>query len=290
MSADRLLPFVFEHLPVRGALVQLDAAWGEIVGAHDYPGPVAELLGQASAAAALIAHSLKFDGRLTLQLSGDGPVSLMVVQSTDELELRGMAQAQPALEPGSLAALTAPARCALTLETARRADRYQGIVDVTGETLAQCLEHYFDRSVQVESSFWLAADRRHAAGLLLQRLPESALELPEDDWRRLGLLAETLTLGELRGGAAMELLGHVFSEDDVRVFRARSPRFHCPCTRERAERALRILGRPEAEEALAEDGELVVTCEFCNRRRRFDAIDIARLFETSGQPGSDRVH
>lgn len=290
MSRDVLQPFLFEHLPVRGALVQLTETWRELASSQDYQAPVSRVLGEASAATVLIANSLKFDGQLTLQLSGGAPLELLVIQCTNELHLRGMALARPVSPEAGFPELSRGARCAMTVESSVLADRYQGIVDAGGESLADCLEHYFDRSVQVPTRLWLMADDVCAAGLLLQRVPDAVTPLPEDDWRRLGYMADTLTLGEMRDGIGTDLLAKLFSEDDVRAFRPRTTRFQCRCSMERVERALRLLGEDEVRETLEEQGELRVTCEFCNRVRRLDAIDVERLFAEGGQPASRRIH
>ena len=290
MGRDVLQPFTFEHLPVRGALVQLSETWRELASSQEYEAPVARVLGEASAATVLIANSLKFDGQLTLQLSGAGPLDLLVVQCTNELRLRGMALARPVPEQAAFADLSRGARCAMTVESSALADRYQGIVDARGESLSECLEHYFERSVQVPTRIWLLADGNCAAGLLLQRMPDAAAELPADDWRRLGLMARTLTLDEARDGIGTELVHKLFAEDDVRAFRPRSPRFECRCSTERVERALKLLGEEEVRATLEEQGAVSVTCEFCNRVRRLDAIDVERLFAAAAQPASGRIH
>jgi molecular chaperone Hsp33 len=290
LSRDVLQPFLFEHLPVRGALVQLAETWRELSGTQDYQPSIGRVLGEASAAAALIANSLKFDGQLTLQLSGDGPLELLVVQSTNELHLRGMALARDVAPQAGFSQLSRGARCAMTVESSVLADRYQGIVDANADSLAGCLEGYFERSVQLPTRLWLMADEDCAAGLLLQRVPDAAAPLPEDDWRRLGFMADTLTLDEMRDGIGIELLGKLFAEDDVRAFRPRTVRFECRCSIERVERALRLLGEDEVRETLEEQGEIRVTCEFCNRERRLDAIDVERLFSAGGQRASSRVH
>jgi molecular chaperone Hsp33 len=290
VGLDVLQPFTFEHLPVRGALVQLSDTWRELASSQDYAPPVARVLGEASAATVLIANSLKFDGQLTLQLSGDGPLELLVVQCTNELQLRGMALARPVSAQAAFPDLSHGARCAMTVESSALSDRYQGIVDARGESLSECLEHYFERSVQVPTRLWLMADGDSAAGLLLQRMPDAAADLPADDWRRIGLMAQTLTLQETRDGVGTDLLHKLFAEDDVRAFRPRTPRFECRCSIERVERALRLLGEDEVRDTLEEQGEVRVTCEFCNRVRRLDAIDVERLFSAGIQPSSGRIH
>ncbi len=290
MGRDVLQPFLFEHLPVRGALVQLERSWHDLASSHAYPPNVGRVLGEASAASALIANSLKFDGQLTLQLSGEGALSLLVVQCTNELELRGMALAAGAAPGDGFPELIGQARCAITVESKALADRYQGIVDASGPSLAACLEHYFRRSVQVPTRLWLMADERCAAGIMLQRVPDAAADVAEDDWRRLGFMADTATLAEMADGIGTGLLHKLFSEDDVRAFRPRGLRFRCRCSSRRVERVLRLLGEQEVRETLADEGEVKVTCEFCNRVRRLDRVDVERLFAGPAQPASDQIH
>lgn len=289
MSADdTVIPFLFESLPVRGALVQLKSAWQRMQVGHDYAEPVAEVLGHAAAASVLIAQSLKLDGSITLQIRGNGPLSMLVMQCTSELKLRGLAHAEPAAAALSFAEMVARSQCAITVEGRNIERPYQGIVDVSGDTLAASLETYFDRSAQIPSHLVLVSGPFVAGGLLLQKMPNGG-ELDEDDWRRLGLMAATLRDADLRAGIDTDLLGRLFADDDLRVFEARDAAFHCRCTRERTEDVLRLLGEQEALDALAADGHVDVTCEYCGRNRRFDEVDLKRLFAPA-VPASGRLH
>jgi molecular chaperone Hsp33 len=290
MSAkDAVVPFVFESLPVRGALVQLESAWQRMQLGHDYADPVVEVLGHSAAATALIAQSLKFDGIITLQISSDGPLSMLVMQATDDLDLRGMASARNVGSDTAFADLVAGARCAVTVDSGAMERPYQGIVEISPESLATSLENYFARSVQVPSHVHLAHDRVLCGGILLQQMPEK-LAMPEDDWQRLGLLAKTLRPQDLADGASHELLHKIFAEDDVRVFKPRQARFHCRCTQQKVEEVLRLLGEEETRAACEEQGRVEVTCEYCGRLRIFDAVDVTRVFTEQAVSGSDAVH
>lgn len=289
MAKDAVIPFVFEALPVRGALVQLENTWQRMQRDHDYPGPVTNVLGHSAAATALIAQSLKFDGTITFQISSDGPLSMLVMQSTDDLDLRGMASTQDVDGSMRYADLVAGARCAVTVDSGAMEQPYQGIVEISQESLAASLENYFERSVQVPSHLQLAGDEHKCGGILLQQMPEESPTL-EDDWRRLGLLVRTLRADDLAEGASHDLLHRIFAEDDVRAFRARGARFRCRCSRRKVEEVLRLLGEEETRAACEQNGQVEVTCEYCGRLRVFDAIDVARVFAEQAISGSDAVH
>ena len=286
---DLVLPFVFDGLPVRGALVQLDGAWQRMLRGHQYPDPVSEVLGHAASATVLLAQSLKFDGSVTLQISSDGPLSMLVMQSTDNLDLRGMALAREVSEDACFADLTCGARCAVTIDAGAMERPYQGIVEVSPDSLAASLENYFAQSVQIPSHLVLLTSSSFCGGILLQQMP-GEMEATEDDWRRLGFLIATLRSVDLAEGATPELLHKLFAEDDVRVFNSRPIRFHCRCSQSRVEEVLRLLGETETRAALTEKGSVEVTCEYCGRARSFDPVDVSRVFSSQVLAGSDLLH
>jgi molecular chaperone Hsp33 len=286
MIADRITPFVFDSLPVRGALISLSRAWRRMLRDHDYGLVVQETLGHAAAATGLIANSLKFDGAITLQIQGSGGLRMLVMQCTSELELRGMASADEAASADSFGDLVQDAHCAITVDSGDRP--YQGIVEIERSSLADSLENYFARSVQVPSHVALVSNESLSGGILLQQMPGQH-GLDDDDWCRLGYMAATLHTGDLESADGMSLVGKLFAEDDVRVFEPRPVAFRCRCTRRRTEEVLRMLGEAEAREVLAERGRIVVTCEYCGRRRDFDPIDISRLFSVNAVSGPDSV-
>jgi len=286
-TADHLLPFVFETLPVRGALIHLSRAWRRMLRDHDYEHAVRDTLGHAAAATGLIANSLKFDGAVTLQIHGDGELRMLVMQCTSELEVRGMATtADGRTGAEDFSDLIGKAHCAITVDAGERP--YQGIVEIDRRSLASSLENYFYRSVQLPSHVVLRCDDDFSAGLLLQQMPGHA-PMDEDDWRRLGYVAATLGNADFEDSVGLDLIRKLFAEDDVRVFESRPVAFRCRCSRRRAEDVLRMLGEAEAREAVTEQGRVDVTCEYCGRRRRFDAVDITRLFADNVVDGSDAL-
>ena len=287
--SDAVIPFVFESLPVRGALIQLQKSWQRMQLGHTYQMSVLETLGHAAAATGLIAQSLKFDGTITMQLTGDGPLAVLVMQCTSELELRGMASAPDLTNNASFAELVAQARCAITVDAGAMERPYQGIVEVTGASLADSLENYYAKSAQIPSHIQLVSEPSSCGGILLQQMPDKDSPL-EDDWRRLGMLAATLRPADIAAGVGIDLLGKLFAEDDVRIFRPKAARFECRCSRKRAEEVLRMLGEKEISTACAEKGRVDVTCEYCGSTRSFDAVDVSRLFSDHVVEGPDRVH
>jgi molecular chaperone Hsp33 len=269
---DSLTPFVFEGAAVRGGLVTLGATSRAILAGHRYPPPLARALSELLAAAALLSATLKFEGSLIVQLAGDGPVRLAVVECTHALDLRATAQwdAQrvAALPDDAAVAVLAggPAQGRLTITLdPREGSLYQGVVALDRAGTGGLIEHYLATSEQLASRLALAARDGAAAGLLLQRLPASG---PADDarWARLAARMDTVPADALMTGTAhATTLSALFPEDDLRLFEARPVRFRCSCSRERVENALRIAGRDEIEAALATDGRVEVRCEFCNR-------------------------
>ena len=286
---DVVVPFVFESLPVRGALVQLENAWQRMQENHAYTDPVTEILGHAAAATTLIAQSLKFDGSVTMQISGDGPLGMLVMQATDNLDIRGMATSNE-IEAGTpFSAMVAGAHCAVTVDAGAMERPYQGIVEIDPESLAASFENYFERSVQVPSHLVLHSTPSFCGGILLQQMPGEQ-PAAEDDWRRLGYLIATLRSEDLSAGATQDLLHKLFAEDDVRVFSQRTVRFHCKCTASKVEDALRMLGEQETREVLKEQGEVIVTCEYCGKVRAFDPVDVSRVFADHVVQSSGILH
>jgi molecular chaperone Hsp33 len=286
MTADYITPFVFDALPVRGALIHLSRSWRRMLRDHDYDAVVRETLGHAAAATGLIAQSMKFDGAVTLQIQGEGDLRMLVMQCTSGLELRGMASVDEDGDADSFGELMQNAHCAITVDTGDRP--YQGIVEIERSSLADSLQNYFARSVQVPSHVMLVSNASLSGGILLQQMPGQSI-LDEDDWNRLGFIVETLRTGDFENADSMQLIGKLFAEDDVRVFDSKPVVFRCRCSRRRAEEVLRMLGEEETREAVTDQGEVDVTCEYCGRRRSFDPVDISRLFADNVVTGPDSV-
>src|SRR5271170_7160175 len=294
---DCLHRFMFEQYPIRGHLVHLDAAWRALIEHRDYPEAIRDTLGEAVAASLLLAATIKFEGILSLQLQGEGPVHLMLAQCTGGLGVRGLARFRRHAQSGGIADLIGAGNLTVTLESDDGSQRYQGIVPITGNRLADSLQLYFENSEQLPTRLWLHADANGASGMLLQRLPGESSAAGahaasvEDAWRRVQLIGETLTFEELRTLADTEILRRLFSEDDVRLFEPSPVYFRCRCSRERVAGMLQGLGEAETRSVLAERGEVEVRCDFCNRAFVFDAVDIAQLFNAgASSDGGGRVH
>lgn len=285
MSADSIIPFAFESLPVRGALIHLSRAWQRMQRDHDYDALMLETLGHAAAASGLIAQSLKFDGAITLQIQGGDVLKMLVMQCTSDLEVRGMATVEEGTSAGSFAELTNKARCAITVDNGDRP--YQGIVAIDGRSLSASLKRYFDHSVQVPSLIALVANETHAGGILLQQVPGAPID--DDDWRRLHLLSETLRTEDFESGAGLPLIGKLFAEDDVRIHPSRTVEFNCRCSDQKVEDVLKMLGEDEARAALQEQGSIDVVCEFCGETRSFDLVDVSQLFADNVVTGPKSV-
>ena len=291
-QTDSLRRFVFERYPFRGQLVHLGPAWRAMMEHHDYPVEVRDSLGEAVAAAVLLASTLKFKGQLSLQLRGAGPMHLMLVECSDGLALRAVARFRDPPETRDLRELSGNGTLTVTLEGDDLANRYQGVVPLAGERMSDCLREYFETSEQLPTRLWLRADGEQASGLLLQRLPVTtrpasvtesgaggvAEEEIEDAWRRVQLVADTVTDLELSELADRDLLRRLFAEDDVRMFEAAPVFFRCRCSRARVEAMLRSLGREEVDSILEERDAVEVRCEFCSRAYRFDAVDVGTVF------------
>ncbi|MFN7087647.1 MAG: Hsp33 family molecular chaperone HslO [Burkholderiales bacterium] len=277
---DFLQRFLFEHAPIRGEIVHLDATWRTVLENHDYPPALRALLGEMMAAAALLAATLKFDGTLILQIQGGGPVRLLVVECTSQHHMRATAKWDGEPACGELRSLVGAAKLVITLVSDGGKQSYQSVVELEGAGIAEVLEHYMQTSEQLATRLWLACDDRRAAGLLLQKLPQRE-EADSDDWRRAQHLASTLSSPELLQLDPQQILHRLYHEDDLRIFGPRPVVFRCSCTRERVVAMLRMLGHDEIRSILDERGNIDVNCEFCNRKYRFDRIDAELVFATA---------
>lgn len=286
---DLVLPFQIEASGLRGRLVRFGPLLDDILGRHAYPEPVAHLLAETVVLTALLASALKYEGVFTLQAKGDGPVRLVVADVTSD----GAVRANAMFDEGRLTgtATTVPAllgkgHLAFTVDQGSDTERYQGIVDLSGETLWECAQHYFRQSEQLQAGLRSAVRHEEkgwrGGGIMLQRLPDPEKQVPtdrEDDWRRAMVLLGSATDDELVQPALSgeALLFRLYNEDGVRVFPAQPMRFSCRCSRERVASMLKSMPKAEIE-SLAIDGRVEVACEFCNTRYDFDQDQLAALY------------
>ncbi len=312
-DTDAVQTFALESSGIRGDLVRLGDSLDRIVSRHDYPTALAALIGEMLALTAMQSSLMKYDGIFTLQTKGDGPVKMMVADATSEGHLRGYAgfdaeRLETALArhgasggagPLAIADILGGGYLAFTVDQGEHTERYQGIVELTGHSLSDCLQHYFKQSEQIRCGLIVAAAHVdgawRAGGLILQRVPDqggSGRKSHEDlgaapledsdeaeDWRRAMILQASCTPGELLDWdlPINDLLFRLFHEEGVRVFQRRPLVARCRCSRGRLEETLRSLPRAEVEDCKI-DGEVVMSCQFCNQDYRFDAAALAQVY------------
>ncbi|MDB5794708.1 MAG: Hsp33 family molecular chaperone HslO [Noviherbaspirillum sp.] len=296
---DTLQKFLFENAAVRGELVDISETWRQVLARHEYPAAAKKMLGQMVAAAALLSANLKFNGSLVMQIHGDGPIKLLVVECDADLRLRATAKLaaeatiDDSLSVRRLVNANGHGRFVITLDPNDKMpgqQPYQGIVPLDGESVAEIIENYMLRSEQLDTKLWLAADDNVARGLLLQKLPkEGGTEGPVADdletWNRTVALASTVQDAELLHTDIDTLMHRLFWEETVRVFDPLHPKFHCNCSREKVANMLKMLGHQEIDAALADLGKLGINCDFCGQHYEFDSVDCAQLFATDTATG-----
>lgn len=303
---DCLHRFLFEHYPIRGHIVHLDAAWRALLEHREYPAPIRDALGEAVAASVLLAATLKFEGTLSLQVQGQGPMHLLLAQCTSDLGVRAVARYREEPTASGLLALSGATSLTVTLENDDLSQRYQGIVALDSDELSTSLQAYFENSEQLPTRLWLHADESGVSGMLLQRLSDDTVagrssnptdqttpsrEDIEDAWVRAQLMADTLEREELRTLSDREILRRLFNEDDVRLFESTPVFFRCRCSRERVIGMLRSLGAEEIRSVLTERGSVEVRCDFCNRAYQFDPVDVEHIFSAGSHgEGSSSTH
>lgn len=291
--SDTLSRVLLGNGTVKAQIVSLDQSWQQIVAGHPVGRTVLDQLGELTAAGVLLATSLKFDGSLVLQIHGDGPVALFVVECDAQgvfrstVKLRDDAQLQDADRLIDLVNRHGRGRFAVTLDPGPNAvnrQPYQGIVPFEGDSVASVLESYMTRSEQVPTRIWLACDGQRATGLLLQHLARDGGKSgmspaqSEENWQRMVMLASTITREELITLPSTQVLRRLFWQEDVAPMQSSQCRFACRCNREKVAAMLRMLGKPEIDDILQERGSVEIHCEYCNQRYEFDKVDAVQLF------------
>ena len=273
--------FYFAHSPVRGEIVQLTQTLDDIFKKHDYPLAIRTLLGELLTASVLLTATLKLEGRLSLQARGNGALKMMMAECNHHHEIRGIAQLDEHAtftHDASLKNCLGEGILVITLEP-EHGQRYQGVVPLEGETISRCLESYFSQSEQLPTRLWLASDATHAAGLLLQALPQSQDDEDEDRWPRVVQLTQTLKSAELLELSTDEVLYRLYHEESVTLPDAEKVSFACTCSRENTANALVSIGQAECDDIVAEQGDIRLNCQFCHTEYVFTARDINLLFQ-----------
>lgn len=284
---DTLNRFLFENTPVRGNIVNLTNTFQLALNKQQLPAGLKRALGELMAASALLTATLKMNGSLVLQIQSKGALKLLVVECTSDFGIRATAKWNGEIsDEQNLFDLIEHGQFVITLDPKDGGQTYQGIVPIEGDDISTILENYMLRSEQIDTKIWLASDGKSAAGMLLQKLPdtmnqvsrsEESAEHDIDAWNRVGHLADTITNEELLDLDTETLLHRLFHEEDVRLFEASNTKFFCSCTRTSVANMLRMLGNEEISGILEEQGKIEVNCDFCNTHYQFDKVDAAQL-------------
>lgn len=294
MTKDLLQRFIFENEPIRGEYIKLEDSLQTILAQHAYPPAIQRLLGEGLCAAALLSATIKFKGRLTVQFRGKGKLQLLLAQCDDKYQLRGLAKYDGDVTYEELMDSFQNGVLMIMLDSGVAGQRYQGVVEWQGNSLAESIQGYFRDSEQLATKIWLNADDQRAVGYLLQIIPvadENARamesEIVNPSWHRIISQTEASNLQALLDSSYPELLTQIYPDETIRVFDASPVTFHCGCTRKRGEDAISLLGRDEAEEELREKQSIVVTCDFCNKEYVFDRVDVEAIFKKYGESPPD---
>lgn len=284
-QSDQLYRYIFNQANIRGELVQLQQSYQSVIESYDYPPVIQKLLGELMAATCLLTATLKFEGEVSLQLQGEGPVKYAVINGTHDQKLRGVARwdEQLAQLPEQFEQLFIKGVLAITI-TPKDGERYQGMVALDKPSLGECIEAYFEQSEQLATKVMLktsiSADMPHAAGILLQVLPTSsqATEVEDrPDFEHLAQLTDTLTEQEMFSLPAKEILYRLYHQEDAELFTPQAVVFQCSCSRERSASALANVDKQELLDIVVADGDVSMNCQYCHAEYRFDAIDIEAI-------------
>lgn len=291
MANNTLHRYLFEDLSVRGELVQLDDAYQQIISSKEYPKAVQNLLGELLVATTLLTATLKFEGSITLQLQGDGPVSLVVINGDNDQKVRGVARFDGEIsDDTTLHQLMGKGYLVITIAP-KDGERYQGVVALDGKDLAACFEGYFERSEQLKTRLWLRLGefegKPHAAGMLLQVMPDGTGSA--DDFEHLEQLTDTIKNEELFGLEGEDVLYRLYNQDKVQLFEPQHVEFFCGCSRERSAGAIVTIERAEVDDIVKTEGKVSLHCDYCGTSYDFDSIDVANIFEDATK-GNDTVH
>lgn len=284
---DTLQRFVFENTPIRGNLVNLTSTLQLALNKQHLPAGLKRALGELMAASALLTATLKMSGSLVLQIQSKGALKLLVVECNSEFGIRATAKWKGEVsDEQSLFDLLSQGQFMITLDPKDGRQAYQGIVALEGDSISTILENYMLRSEQIDTKIWLHCDGNAAAGMLLQKLPDTMNQITKsedlsaqdlDAWNRIGHLADTITDDELLNLPTETILTRLFHEEDVRLFEASNTKFHCSCSRESVSGMLRMLGNDEITSIIEEQGKIEVNCDFCNAHYSFDKVDATQL-------------
>ncbi|WP_341659530.1 Hsp33 family molecular chaperone HslO [Vibrio sp.] len=291
MAHNVLNRYLFEDLSVRGELVQLSEEYQRIISSKEYPAPLKTLLGELLVSTTLLTATLKFEGSITMQLQGDGPVSLAVINGDNDQKIRGVARWEGDIkDDASIHDMMGKGYLVITIEP-NKGERYQGIVALEGDSLAEILEGYFANSEQLKTRLWIRTGEHQgkpqAAGMLIQVMPDG--KGSPEDFEHLEQLTDTVKDSELFSLEANELLYRLYNQEKVRIFEPQPVIFHCGCSREKSGAAIVTLERKEVNDILAEIGSISLHCDYCGTSYSFDQTQVSELFKQASS-GDNTLH
>ncbi|WP_367987765.1 Hsp33 family molecular chaperone HslO [Vibrio sp. NTOU-M3] len=291
MANNVLNRYLFEDLSVRGELVQLDEAYQQIISSKEYPAALQKLLGELLVSTTLLTATLKFEGSITMQLQGDGPVSLVVINGDHDQKIRGVARWEGDIaDDASLHDMMGKGHLVITIQP-QKGERYQGVVGLDGDTLAEVLESYFANSEQLKTRLWIRTGevegKPHAAGMLIQVMPDGTGT--PDDFEHLEQLTDTVKNEELFALEANELLYRLYNQEKVRLFDPQPVKFFCGCSRERSGAAIVTVDRAEIYDILSTEGSVSLHCDYCGTNYSFDESEVSELYNQAGS-GNSTLH
>lgn len=295
-------PFRLEKSGVRGRMVRVGSVLGEIMGQHNYPPPVSALLSEVLTLCLLLSAMLKYEGLFSLQIKGDGAIRMLVADVTSKGEVRAYAGFDEAAVKKAAKRkqdtdnhyyhLLGKGYMAFTVDQGGPDQRYQGIVELKGNSIADAVQHYFTQSEQIKTSFRMAVHPQdnhwRTGGIMIQHMPgeDAGRKLAEaehdiEDWARAAMLLSTCSEGEMLSPvlATSDVLYRLFHEEGVRIYSPTHVRFKCRCSREKVVGIIRTIPRAEIEDICQKEGEVSITCEFCNQKYAFTADDLNHIYK-----------
>lgn len=283
-NTDILNRYLFNQKHVRGELVQLQQCYQDIIANHDYPQGVRQLLGELLAATCLLTATIKFDGEISVQLQGDGPVGYMVINGNHKQEMRGIAKLTQKTQAQGLKNLIGKGNMIITIRPSK-GEAYQGVVALDADNLAECLAHYFEVSEQIPTKIWLFSDKdnQKVAGSLVQFLPgtddtdDGDIEKQQQDFQHICQLTNTIKTQEIFNLDAEVLLYRLYHQEEVRLFDPQPVKFVCGCSQKKCLGAIAQIEPSELKSILEEKGNVSMTCEYCKTTYSFDEQILAEF-------------
>lgn len=287
INQDLLHRYLFEKHHVRGELVQVSESFDSMLANHNYPDVVKKILGELLSATCLLTATLKFEGDISVQLQGDGPLQYAVVNGNHEQKMRAVARFDESVQGETIQDLFGKGYMVITISP-DGGEKYQGVAPLEHPTLAKCIEHYFETSEQLSTRVWLSTNvseqQNKAAGMLLQVLPVE--DKAEQDFQHLEALTETITDAEMLDLPAEQVLTRLYHEDNPQLFTPQPVVYECGCSREKTADAILKLTHEDATALIEERGNIEIICQFCLTQYLFDAVDVDALFKNASENSS----